>query len=147
MYLTDILNDIHRIQCQVGNSRAMGLNGFFGDFPAVQVYTSADQMVVRAELPGLNRDEIQLSITDDVLSISGEIKKVPVDNNVSEKTAWNNGKFRVYRRERKSGKFQKTIELPYPVDGSQSAAVLKNGILTVALPLEVVKKYGKQTIY
>jgi len=125
MYLTDILNDIHRIQYQVGNPFQGGASLGCADFPLTQVYTDADQLVVKAQVPGLTQDDLQLTITDDVLAISGEIGK----------TAAQAGEFKTLRRERKSGKFQKTIELPFSVDGARSEAVLKNGILTITFPL------------
>ncbi|MDH4263566.1 MAG: Hsp20/alpha crystallin family protein [Spirochaetia bacterium] len=124
MYLTNFLNDIHRIQNQMGNS-------LYHEFPAVQIYSNADQLIVTAEVPGLNQDEIQLKVSDDVLSISGEINKNQQNESLRDlkETA------KVYRQERKTGKFHKTIELPYSVDGMQSEAVLKNGILTITFPL------------
>jgi len=139
MYLTNILNDIQRMQGQLSKAR---LNGTFEktehrctDFPEVQIYANTDQLAVRMELPGLSQEEIDLNITDDVLSISGEIKRYPEDNM---------GK--ILRQERKMGKFQKLIELPYPVEGDEAQAVLKNGILTITLPIKETVKPRQVTI-
>jgi HSP20 family protein len=132
MYFTDILNNINQIQYQMGKFALDERHGFHGDFPAVQIYTDADHVIVSAEIPGLAQDELQLSITDDVLSISGEIKRTPPGDSNDESTA----NFKFFRQERKAGKFQKIIELPYPVDGNQTEAVLKNGILSITFPLK-----------
>ena len=132
MYLTNILNDLHRIQFQMGKNRYrdnfFGIDGFIDNFPAVEIYSNADRTIVRVEVPGLSEKDIELSITEDILSISGEFVK---------SSSVENGKEYTYlRRERKTGKFQKTIELPAPVDADRAEAVLTNGILTVSFPLK-----------
>lgn len=133
MYFTTFLNDIQRMQNQMARTRLSGISGEeefpHAEFPAIQIYSNAEELAVRAEVPGLSQDEIGLSITDDVLTISGDVKKT----NQSDE-------MRILHEERSSGKFQKIIELPYPVEGNKSQATLKNGILTVIFPIKEAVK-------
>ncbi|PYJ05767.1 MAG: heat-shock protein Hsp20 [Verrucomicrobia bacterium] len=91
--------------------------------PALDVYEDKDNFVVKAELPGMKREEIEVSLQDGGLSISGERKS-------EEK--YEEGE--VYRAERFFGKFQRTVTLPTPVAADKVKAQYKDGILTITLP-------------
>ena len=91
--------------------------------PAVDVYDTKDAVVVTAELPGLNEKEIQLAITDDVLTIRGERQWSDEARGASH-----------YRQERWFGKFERVIALPIPVDIGKVKATYRDGVLTVTLP-------------
>ena len=91
--------------------------------PALDVYEDKDNFVVKAELPGMKREEIEVSLQDGGLSISGERKS-------EEK--YEEGE--VYRAERFFGKFQRTVTLHTPVAVDKVKAQYKDGILTVTLP-------------
>jgi len=91
--------------------------------PALDMYDNKDSVVIRAELPGMKKEEIDISLHDGTLSISGERK-------VEEKYE----KAETYRSERFVGRFQRTVVLPSPVDGAKVLAQYKDGILTVTLP-------------
>ena len=89
--------------------------------PALDIYEDKDNVVVKAEVPGMKREEIDVSLHDGSLSISGEGK----------------GKYEdaeTYRAERFFGKFQRTVTLPTPVSADKVKAQYKDGILTVTLP-------------
>ena len=91
--------------------------------PALDVYEEKDDIVVRAELPGMKKEEIDVSLHDGSLSISGERR--------------NEKKFEdaeVHRTERFVGRFQRTVALPTPVAGDRVKAQYKDGILTITLP-------------
>jgi HSP20 family protein len=91
--------------------------------PALDVHEEKDDIIVRVELPGMKKEDIELSLHDGSLSISGERK--------SEK------KFEdaeVYRAERFVGRFQRTVTLPAPVAADRVKAQYKDGVLTVTLP-------------
>jgi HSP20 family protein len=96
------------------------LNGGWG--PALDVYEDKDNLTVKAELPGMKREEIEVSLHDGALTISGERK--------SEK----HDKAEVYRSERFVGRFQRAVTLPVPVAADKVKASYKDGILTVTLP-------------
>jgi len=91
--------------------------------PALDVYEDKDSFVVKAELPGMKKEDIDVSLHDGVLSISGERKN-------EEKFA----KAESYRSELFFGKFQRTITLPAPVAADKIKGSYKDGVLTVTLP-------------
>jgi HSP20 family protein len=91
--------------------------------PAVDMHETKDEVVVHAELPGLNEKDIHLSITGDVLSIRGERR-------------WNEDVKRegYYRGERWYGKFERTLPLPVSVQADKVTAKYREGVLTITLP-------------
>jgi len=91
--------------------------------PALDVHEDKDHYVVRAELPGLKREDIDVSLQDGALVISGERKAEKVEEGV-----------KIHRQERFYGKFQRALTLPEPVAADKVKADYKDGILTVTLP-------------
>jgi HSP20 family protein len=87
------------------------------------VYEDADNLYVRAELPGMKKEEVELSLHDGSLSLSGERKSEEKFKDAE-----------VYRAERFFGRFQRTVTLPTPVAADKVKAQYKDGILTVTLP-------------
>ena len=94
-----------------------------GRMPALDVYEDKDNLIVKAELPGMKREEIDISFHDGTLTISGE-RKYDEKNEGAE----------TYRAERFFGKFHRTLTLPKPVQSDKAKATYQNGILTVTLP-------------
>ena len=91
--------------------------------PAVDLYENKDNLVVTAELPGMKKEDIDISLHADALTIAGERKE--------EKKY---GEDETQRAERFYGRFQRTISLPKQVDVNAIKANYKDGILTVTLP-------------
>src|ERR1041384_2031360 len=91
--------------------------------PALDVYDEKDQFVVKAELPGMKKEDIEVSFHDGGLSISGE-RKSETKHEDDE----------VYRAERFFGRFQRTVSLPTPVAVDKAKASYKDGLLTITLP-------------
>ena len=91
--------------------------------PALDIHEDKDNFIVRAELPGMKREEIDVSLHDGLLSISGE-RKLDQKYEAAE----------VYRTERFFGKFQRTVTLPAPVASDKVKAQYKDGVLTITLP-------------
>lgn len=94
-----------------------------GVFPLTNVFEDKDNYYIRAELPGIKADELDISVTADSLSISGERKIAMEKENA-----------RYHRREREAGKFSRMISLPSQVDPEKADARSANGVLTVVLP-------------
>ncbi|QBG47872.1 Hsp20/alpha crystallin family protein [Verrucomicrobia bacterium S94] len=92
-------------------------------FPALNVWGSEEQVVVTAELPGLNPDEIDISVVDNQLTIKGERK----DDRPSEDAV-------CHRCERDTGRFVRTVRLPYSVENDRVSARYENGILCIYMP-------------
>ena len=91
--------------------------------PAVDLYEEKDDIVVKAELPGMDKDNIAVNLTDHTLTIKGEKKK---EEEIKEEN--------YYRSERSYGSFLRTLELPRDVHADKVKATFKNGILEVRLP-------------
>jgi HSP20 family protein len=96
---------------------------FAGWTPAVDLFQDKDSVLLRAELPGLRREDIHVSLHEDVLTLSGERRE--------EKNADERGNL---RSERFFGRFERRFTLPVRVDGNRVAAHYEDGILTVTLP-------------
>lgn len=94
-----------------------------GAIPPIDVYEQDSSVVVKANLPGLKRDDIEVTATEDSISISGEFKR--------EETAKEGGFF---RRERQMGKFFRTIPMPSPISPDQVKASFKDGVLEITAP-------------
>jgi HSP20 family protein len=91
--------------------------------PAFDLAETADEIVVRAELPGMEAKDIEITLTDDLLTISGEKKRDKEDR-----------KENYHRLERQYGSFSRSICLPAAVKGDAIDASYKDGVLTVTLP-------------
>ncbi|NQT24082.1 Hsp20/alpha crystallin family protein [candidate division KSB1 bacterium] len=96
--------------------------------PLVDVVENEDAYEVVAEIPGMSKDDIHLSLEGNVLTLSGEKLTVSKDGTV------------LHRNERSNGKFERSFKLPKEVKAAEIKAQYENGILTVTLPkAEVVK--------
>lgn len=91
--------------------------------PSVDLFEEGDDLVVKAELPGMDKKDLNVSLHDDVLTISGEKKK---EEKVKEKN--------YYRVERSSGSFSRSFRLPAEVKSDKVTATFKNGVLELRLP-------------
>jgi HSP20 family protein len=91
--------------------------------PALDVHEDKDNFFVRTELPGLKREDIEVSLHDGALLISGERKAEEKLEGVE-----------IHRQERYYGKFQRALTLPTPVAADKIKAQYKDGVLTVTLP-------------
>jgi HSP20 family protein len=91
--------------------------------PAAEVAESDGEVTVKLEIPGVEKDQIELNVADDELTVRGETRK-----ETEEK------KKNYYRQEIRYGSFQRTVPLPVEVDAAKASAELKNGVLKVTLP-------------
>jgi HSP20 family protein len=89
----------------------------------MNVTEDKDTYYVRAELPGLNAEDLDISVTGDSLSISGERRLVGEDE-----------KAQYHRREREAGRFSRIVALPGEIDTGKVEARCSDGILTVSMP-------------
>lgn len=91
-------------------------------YPPLELVDEGDNVVITAELPGINKDEVELTVLGDTLTIAGE-KKPPAENGAT-----------YIRHERPHGKFRRLIDLPYSVAQDKIKASYKDGILAITLP-------------
>jgi HSP20 family protein len=91
--------------------------------PALDVIQEERRYLVRADLPGLGRDEVEITFQDGVLTIKGEKKQEECPES-----------HRVHLRERPQGSFARNLRLPEKVDTDRIEATMKDGVLELALP-------------
>ena len=104
-------------------------------YPAMNVWTNEDGAVLTAELPGCSPDNLDISVVNEMLTLSGQ--RAPED--VPEGATYQ-------RRERNCGSFSRTFQLPFQVDATQVEAVFENGVLEVTLPRAEADKPRKIAI-
>jgi len=93
-------------------------------FPAMNVWTSENSAVVTAELPGVQANQIDISVEDDMLTLRGERRRDEADDkNVT-----------YHRRERRFGSFVRTLRLPFRVEAGGVDATFRDGVLRIELP-------------
>jgi HSP20 family protein len=91
--------------------------------PAVDVYEKDNNVVVKAELPGLTKDDIEVIATEDSVSLKGEFRK---EEEIEEEG--------FVRRERRFGRFYRTIPMPAAINADMVKASFKDGILEITAP-------------
>ena len=89
----------------------------------LDVIETDDEFIVKASIPGINPDELDISLVDNVLTIKGEIKAEEESEDV-----------RYHLRERRFGMFQRSISLPVPVNADKVEATYENGVLILHIP-------------
>ena len=92
-------------------------------FPAIDMVEYESESVLVAEMPGVRKEDLKLSVNDGVLTLSGERK----GHELPENSSW-------LRNEIESGKFARSVQLPHDVNADGISAELTNGVLRVALP-------------
>jgi len=97
--------------------------------PQLEVYERDNQLMVCADLPGMKKEDIQIELTDDMLTIQGERRQEFEDTQEG------------YRRsERSYGSFYRSIPLPEGVDGEKAQASFEDGVLKITMPLPAQQK-------
>lgn len=91
--------------------------------PAIDMFQTDDEIVVKAALPGIKPDEVQINVTGEVLTLKGEVKQ----QEEKKERAW-------HIREQRFGSFERSVVLPTDVVADKAKAEFENGILTVTLP-------------
>ena len=105
---------------KTGESRVGGLHA--GVFPPINLTETSEAYILRAEIPGVAIDNLDIQTTGRNISISGE-RQIPVDRSA-----------KYHRREREGGRFSRAITMPGDFDREKIGATLKNGLLEVKLP-------------
>jgi HSP20 family protein len=105
------------------------------DFPKMDITETESFIEITADLPGIEKKNIQISVSDDILSIRGEkdVKLEEKDKNF-------------YRRERTYGSFRREVVLPAEVESDKADASLKNGVLKINIPKKVDSKRKSKKI-
>jgi len=104
-------------------------------YPAINIWANEDSQIITAEMPGIEASDIDIDVTADSLTISGERNPDTTSNGKS-----------YHRRERDFGMFSRTIQLPFMVDTNKVKAIFTDGILHITLPRAEADKPKKITI-
>jgi len=118
--LRDDLNSLFELPFWSGFGRQGQL--FSGWSPALDLYQNNDNIIAVVELPGMRKEDIEISLHEGALTIAGERKSESSNGEKAERT------------ERYIGKFRRSITLPTRVDANKVSATYRDGILTVTLP-------------
>jgi len=122
--LSSLRDEIDRLFESPFSALNEGLQPFMSGWsPALDLYDDKDNFLVKAELPGMKKEDIEIQLHDGVLTLSGERKQ--------EKKFEGSD---IHRSDRFVGKFQRTLTLPSQVDVDKVKASYQDGILTVTLP-------------
>ncbi len=91
--------------------------------PAVDMYQTDDEVVVKASIPGFKAEDVQINVTGDILTLRGEVKQ----EDEKKDKAW-------HIREQRWGSFERSVAMPTEVIADKAKAEFENGILTITLP-------------
>ena len=119
--LSTLRDEVNRLFDFSWPSRDTGL--FSGWSPTLDMHDDKDNLVVQIELPGMKKEEIEISLHDGMLTVSGE-RRLERENKEGE----------TFRSERYFGKFQRSVTLPVAVNAEKVKASYKDGILSIELP-------------
>ena len=114
--IIDLQREINKLFSNVGQGATF-------DYPAVNVWEKENSLVVTTELPGMDPDNINISVTGAMLTISGTSKADAIKEGET-----------YLRQERELGNFQRNIQLPFQVDPQKVEAKYERGILKITLP-------------
>ena len=92
----------------------------------LDVYAIPDEVIVIAAMPGLNPQDLEITYTQNTLTLSGAVPNV-ADSDQGKNATW-------YAHELWSGQFQRTVTLPFEVDASKAEATFQSGLVRIALP-------------
>ncbi|HEX7977176.1 MAG TPA: Hsp20/alpha crystallin family protein [Gemmatimonadaceae bacterium] len=95
-----------------------------GWIPQIETFRKGDKLVLRADLPGLRKEDVSVEIEDGILTISGERSAEDVEDREG-----------YFHSERSYGQFQRSLALPEGVTGDSSDATFKDGVLEVTIPV------------
>ncbi len=102
-------------------TRPISINNW--GMPAIDLYQTEGDVILKASLPGLKADDVQISITGDVLTIKGEFRQ----NDEAKNSTY-------HLKEQRSGSFERSLSLPTLVQTDKTKAEFENGILTITMP-------------
>ncbi|HWR68442.1 MAG TPA: Hsp20/alpha crystallin family protein [Desulfomonilia bacterium] len=105
------------------------------NFPPLNIHSGDEDVIITSEIPGIDPADVELTVTGDTLSIKGTRKP----HEVKEGETW-------HRRERGSGDFFRTVQLPFNVDAGKVQAEYVNGVLRIVLPRAEADKPRKISV-
>lgn len=133
---SDVLPEMQRLQREMNRMLSFVTEPYDNDeFPPLNAWVGEEDVIVTAEIPGIDRDKLDISITNDILKISCERDREVLKTVES-----------YHRQERNYGKFTRTLQLPFNVDSEKAQAKYEKGILHIKMPRAEIDKPKKITI-
>jgi HSP20 family protein len=119
----DPFRELRNIQEEMNELFDRGWYSRSAEYPPVNVWNSEDETIVQAELPGFTPEEIDISLVQNTLTLRGSRKPEALKEGEN-----------YHRRERWTGQFVRTLELPYDIDAGKVEAQFEHGVLSIRLP-------------
>ena len=116
-----LMDEVERMARDIWDSwRPVASTSFM---PRLDIYEEKDELVIKAELPGVRKQDLDINLEGDILTIKAEKKSEEIAEDAT-----------YYSRERHFGQFSRSISLPFYVDADKISATFKSGILAIRLP-------------
>ncbi len=115
-----LLDEIERFAQEVWEGPIFYQSGLM---PRLEMYEEKDELVIKAELPGIKKEDIDISLEGDCLTIKGEKKQEEMSKEVT-----------YYSCERCFGEYSRSVTVPFPVDTEHISSTFENGLLEIRLP-------------
>lgn len=119
---SSLWRDMSRLQREMSHLLG-GTSAPMASFPAMNLYAGDEGIILTAELPGIEADDLDITVLGETLTLSGSRNLGEVEEGA-----------RYHRRERGQGDFTRTVQLPFTVDSERVEAKFTNGVLHVMLP-------------
>lgn len=123
------LRDMQRLQDSLNRLLSVSASNQVTEFPMVNVWTSDSGAIVRAEVPGIDPEDVEISLVHDTLTVRGVRKQEELKEGETR-----------HRRERGHGQFTRSFQLPFGVEADQVQAKFANGVLQITLPRAEAEK-------
>ncbi len=118
-----VWRDMARLQREMNRLIDNMGDGGRGEFPPLNVWANEENAMITAEIPGVDPDDLDISVVGDTLTLSGSRSPENGDDGHT-----------YHRRERWQGNFSRTLQLPFRINAEQVDAAFSNGVLQVTLP-------------
>lgn len=129
------LRDMQRVQSSLNRLLPSGVSNQPAEFPLIDVWTSANGAIVRAELPGVAPEDVDISLVKDTLTLRGSRNREELKEGESR-----------HRQERGYGQFTRSLHLPFSIEGDSVQAKFQNGVLQITLPRAEAEKPRRITV-
>lgn len=117
------LEEMQRLHDEVNRLFSRAVVPYTGNFPAVNIWTGDDEVVLTSEIPGIEPKDVDVSVVGNILTVSGSRKPEELGDDES-----------YHRQERAHGSFSRSIRLPFVVDSTAVEAGYEKGVLSLKLP-------------
>jgi len=123
------VRDMQRLQNSLNRLLSASIPAEQVEFPPLNVWTSENGAIVRAEIPGVGPEDVDISLVNDTLTLRGSRKPEELKEGESR-----------HRQERGYGQFTRSLQLPFAIEADHVQAKFSNGVLQITLPRSEAEK-------